>query len=144
MQNLIRSKSLGIGRNNPRTGTRDGNHGGKAHTTGTKAGAGPTDLHYGSRGLPASYRLPGDLGHCEPCPSTPRVQIIESVDSTADVEAREHRGHSVRRAARGATIEDIVTLCEKQCRKACNLRTPAEDFDEAAHSGSSSSKARRY
>ena len=50
----------------------------------------------------------------------------------------------MRTAARGADIEDIVTMCENQCRKACNLRTPAEDSDEAGHSGSSSSRARRY
>ena len=30
MQNLIRSKSMGIGSINPRTGTRDGNHDGRA------------------------------------------------------------------------------------------------------------------
>ena len=144
MQNLIRSKSMGIGSTNPGPGTRDGNHGGRAHTTGTMAGASSTELHYGSRGLPASYRRLGDLGHYEPCPRTPRVQIIESVESTPDLEAREHRRHSIRRAARGADIEDMITLCERQCRKACNLRTPAEDTDEAGHSGSSGSKAWRY
>ena len=72
------------------------------------------------------------------------VQIIQSGDFTPDVEAREHRKHSIRRAAWEADIEDIVTLCERQCRKACNPRTPAEDSDEAGHSGRSSSKARRY
>ena len=144
MQNLIRSKSMGIGSTNPRTGTRDANHGDRAHSTGTMVGAGPSDLHYGSTGLPASYRRPGDFGHYEPRRRTPGVQIIESVESTPDVEAREHRRHSIRRAARGADIEDIVMLCERQCRKARNLRTRAEDSDEAGHSGSSSSKARRY
>ena len=144
MQNLIRSKSMGLGSANRRTGRRDGNHGGRAHTTGTMAGAGSTDLHYGSRGLPASYCRPGDLGHYELRPRTPRIQIIESVESPPDVEAREHRGQSIRRGAWGADIGDIITLCERQYRKACNLTTPAEDFDEAGHSGSSSSKARRY
>ena len=143
MQNLIRSKSIGIGSTIPSTGTRDGNHGSGTHTTGTMAGV-ATDLHYGRRESTASYRRPGDLGHYEPCPRTPRVQIIESLESTPDVEAREHRRHFIRRAARGAEIEDIVTLCERQCRKACNLRTPAENSDEAGQSGSSSSKARCY
>ena len=102
------------------------------------------DLLYGSRGLPASYRRPGDLSHYEHCPKTPRVQIIESFEFTPDVEAQEHRRHSIRRAARGADIEKTIKLCERQCRKVCNLTTPAEDYDEARHSGSSSSKAWCY
>ena len=37
------------------------------------------DLLYGSRGVPAAptYRRPGDLGPYEPCPSTPRVRIVD-------------------------------------------------------------------
>ena len=35
-------------------------------------------------------------------------------------------------------------MCERRCRKACNLRSAAEDSDEACHSGSSGGRARRY
>ena len=73
MQSLIRSKSAGV------TGGR-----------GT-AGAGPgRDLLYGSRGLPAAptYRRPGDLGPYEPCPSTPRVRIVDSVESQSQSQRR--------------------------------------------------------
>ena len=45
-----------------------------------------------------------------------RVQIIESVESTPDLEAREHRRHSIWRASRGVDMEDMVVLCERQCR----------------------------
>ena len=41
-------------------------------------------------------------------------------------------------------MEDIVTLCERQCRKPCNLRNATEDSDEAGSSSSNSSKARCY
>ena len=41
-------------------------------------------------------------------------------------------------------MEDLVSLCERRCRKACNLRSAAEDSDEACHSGSSGGRARRY
>ena len=62
MQGLVRSRTMGV------TGGR-----------GT-AGAGPgRDLLYGSRGVPAPYRRTEDLGPHEPCPRTPRVQIIESL-----------------------------------------------------------------
>ena len=74
MQWLIRSKSAGV------TGGR-----------GT-AGAGPgRDLLYGSRGLPAAptNRRPGDLGPYEPCPSTPRVRIVDSVETTPEIGAIE-------------------------------------------------------
>ena len=74
MQSLIRSKSAGV------TGGR-----------GT-AGAGPgRDLLYGSRGVPAAptYRRPGDLGPYEPCPSTPRVRIVDSPETTPEIGARE-------------------------------------------------------
>ena len=95
-------------------------------------------------GAPASYCRPRDLGHYEPCRRTPRVHIIESVESTPYVEAQEYGRHSIQRAAQGADIEDRVTLCERQYLRACNLRTPAEASDEAGHSGSRSSKARRF
>ena len=126
MQSLIRSKSAGV------TGGRG--------TT----GAGPgRDLLYGSRGVPAAptYNRPGDLGPYEPCPSTPRVRIVDSVETTPEVEAR----REVRRSGRGGLdMEDLVSMCERRCRKACNLRSAAEDSEEACHSGSSGGWARRY
>ena len=143
MQSLIRSKSAGV------TGGR-----------GT-AGAGPgRDLLYGSRGVPAAptYRRPGDLGPYEPCPSTPRVRIVDSVETTPEigaieelrrsrawrtpeVEARREVRHSGRREL---DMEDLVSMCECRCRRACNLRSAAEDSEEACHSGSSERGARRY
>ena len=143
MQALIRSKSAGI------TGGR-----------GT-AGAGPgRDLLYGSRGVPAArtYRRPGDLGPYEPCPSTPRVRIVDSVETTPEMGAIEEPRRSrawrtpevearreVRHSGRGGRdMEDLVSMCERRCRKACNLRSAAEDSDEARHSGSSGGRARRY
>ena len=41
-------------------------------------------------------------------------------------------------------MEDLVSMCERRCRKACNLRSAAEDSDEACNSGSSGGRARRY
>ena len=41
-------------------------------------------------------------------------------------------------------MEDLDSMCERRCRKACNLRSAAEDSDEACHSGSSGGRARRY
>ena len=41
-------------------------------------------------------------------------------------------------------MEDPVSMCERRCRKACNLRSAAEDSDEAFHSDSSGGRARRY
>ena len=41
-------------------------------------------------------------------------------------------------------MEDLVSMCERRCRKACNLRSAAEDAEEACHSGSSGGRARRY
>ena len=41
-------------------------------------------------------------------------------------------------------MEDLVSMCERRCRKACNLRSAAENSDEACHSGSSGGRARRY
>ena len=99
--------------------------------TRTMAGAGPTSLLYGSRGVPAAYRNPGSLGPHEPCPSGPRVTIVET---------REERRHSERRP--GTDMEDIVTICEGSCGKHCHLRVPAEESDEVT-SCSSGSKTRR-
>ena len=103
--------------------------GGRARTM---AGAGPTDLLYGSRGVPAAYRHQGGLGPHEPCPRGPRVTIAE---------AREERRHLERRA--GAEMEDIVTFCEGSCGKRCHLRVPAEESNEVTNC-SSGSKTRRY
>ena len=41
-------------------------------------------------------------------------------------------------------MEDLVSMCERRCRKACNLRSAAKDSEEACHSGSSGGRARRY
>ena len=41
-------------------------------------------------------------------------------------------------------MEDLVSMCEHRCRKACNLRSAAEDSEETCHSGSSGGPARRY
>ena len=41
-------------------------------------------------------------------------------------------------------MKDLVSMCERCCRKACNLRSAAEDSEEACHSGSSGGRARRY
>ena len=103
--------------------------GGGAHAM---AGAGPTDLLSGSRGVRAAYRHPGSLSAHEPCPSGPRVTIDE---------AQEERRHSEKRAV--ADMEDIVTFCEGSCGKCCHLRVPAEESDKVT-SGSSGSKTRRY
>ena len=35
-------------------------------------------------------------------------------------------------------------MCERRCRKACNLRSAAEDSEQTCHSGSSGGRARRY
>ena len=41
-------------------------------------------------------------------------------------------------------MEDLVSMCERRCGKACNLRSAAEDSEEACHSGSSGERARQY
>ena len=41
-------------------------------------------------------------------------------------------------------MEDLVSMCERRCRKACNLRSAAENSEEACHSGSSGGRTRRY
>ena len=76
------------------------------------AGAGPTDLLYGSRGLPAGYRHPGSLGPHEPCPSGPGFTIDDTIQESP-VEAREERRHSERRI--GTDMVYIVTFCEGTC-----------------------------
>ena len=86
----------------------------------TRAGAGPTDLHYGSRGLPAAYRHLGSLGPHEPCPSGPRVTINDTIRESV-VEAREEGRHSGRRVGTVDDMEDIVSFCEGVCRKRCHL-----------------------
>ena len=70
------------------------------------------------------------------------MQIIESVESTPDWEAREERGCSERRAlaGHGLDIKDLASMCERQCRKACNLRSAAEELEETGSNG----RARRY
>ena len=104
MQNLVRSKTIGV--------TANGGRG--------TAGAGPgRDLIY------------------EPCPRTPRVQIVESVESTPDLEAREERRCSGWRALKGHGLhmEDLASMCERQCRKACNRRFAAEELEETGRNG---------
>ena len=98
----------------------------------TMAGAGPTDLLYGSRGVRAAYCHPGSLDPHEPCPSGTRVTIVE---------AKEERRHSKRRV--GTDMEYIVAFCEGSCGKSCHLRVPAQESDEVT-SCSSGSNTRRY
>ena len=66
----------------------------------------------------------------------------ESVESTPDWEAREERRCSERRAlaGHGLDMEDLASMCERQCRKACNLRSAAEELEETGSNG----RARRY
>ena len=140
MQSLIRSKSAGV------TGGRG--------TAGAGPGRNPLN---GSRGVPAAptYRRPGNLGPYEPCASTPRVRIVDSVETTPEIGATEEPRSSrawrtlevearkeIRRSGRGGL--DLVSMCERRCRKACNLRSAAEDSKEACHSGSSGGRAWRY
>ena len=70
------------------------------------------------------------------------MQIVESVDSTPDWEAREGRRCSELRALAGHRLdmEDLASMCERQCRKACNLRSAAEELEETG----SNSRAWRY
>ena len=67
---------------------------------------------------------------------------MESVESTPDLEAREERRCSERRAlaGHGLDMEDLASMCERQCRKACNLRSAAEELEETGSNG----RARRY
>ena len=41
-------------------------------------------------------------------------------------------------------MEDLVSMCERRCRKACKLRSAAEDSEETCHAGGSGGRARRY
>ena len=41
-------------------------------------------------------------------------------------------------------MEDLDSMCERRCRKACNLRSAAEDSEETCHSGSSGGRAQQY
>ena len=70
------------------------------------------------------------------------MQIVESVESTLNLEAREERRCSGRTAlvGHGLDMEDMASMCERQCRKACNLRSAAEELEETG----SNSRARRY
>ena len=70
------------------------------------------------------------------------MQIVESVESTPDWEAREERRCSERRAlaGHGPDMEDLASMCERQYRKACNLRSAAEELEETGSNGG----ARRY
>ena len=70
------------------------------------------------------------------------MQIVESVESTPDLEDREEQRCSERRAFAGHGLdrEDLVSMCERQCRGACNLRSVAEELEETGSNG----RARRY
>ena len=70
------------------------------------------------------------------------MQIVESVKSTPDLEAREERRCSGRRAVggHGLDMEDLASMCERQCRKACSLRSAAEELEGTG----SNSRAWRY
>ena len=46
-------------------------------------------------------------------------------------------------AEKSRDAEDMVSMCERRCRKACNLRSAAEDSEETCRSGSSGGQARR-
>ena len=70
------------------------------------------------------------------------MQIVESLESTPGLEAREERRCSECRAlaGHGPDMEDLASRCERQCRKAFNLRSAAEELEETG----SNSRARRY
>ena len=70
------------------------------------------------------------------------MQIVGSVESTLDWEAREERRCSERRAlaGHGLDMEDLASMCERQCRKAYNLRSAAEGLEETGSNG----RAQRY
>ena len=70
------------------------------------------------------------------------MQIVESVKSTPDLGAQEERRCSGRRPFVGHRLdmEDLASMCERQCRKACNLRSAAEELEETGSNG----RARRY
>ena len=68
--------------------------------------------------LPPTARA-GDLGPHEPCPRTPQVQIVESVESMPDLEAREEQRCSGPGAlvGHGLDMEDLASMCGRQCRR---------------------------
>ena len=70
------------------------------------------------------------------------MQIAESVELTPDLEAREERRCSGRRALVGdwLDMEDLASMCERQCHKACKLHSAAEESEETGSNG----RARRY
>ena len=43
-------------------------------------------------------------------------------------------------AGYGLDMKDLASMCERQCRKACNLRSAAEELEETGSNG----RARRY
>ena len=65
------------------------------------------------------------------------MQIVESVEFTPDLEAREERRCSGQRAlvGHGVDMEDLASMCERQCRKACNLRSAGEELNETGSNG---------
>ena len=67
---------------------------------------------------------------------------MQMVELTPDLEAREEWEFSGRRAlvGHGLDMEDPASMCERQCRKACNLRSAAEELEETGSNG----RARRY
>ena len=94
----------------------DGGHGeedgklGRGGRAPTMVAAGPTDLHLGSRDLPAAYRDPGSLDPHEPCLSGPRVTVNNTIWQPL-VEARKERRYSERRM--GTDVEDsVIFWCE--------------------------------
>ena len=70
------------------------------------------------------------------------MQIVESVESTPDLKAGEEQRFSGPRALveHGLDMEDLASMCERQCRKARNLRSAAEELEETGSNG----RARRY
>ena len=131
MEALVESNTMGVtGRRVEKSGI-----GSRARTM---AGAGPKDLLYGSRGVPAACRHPGSLGPREPCQSGRRVIIVE---------AREERRHPpagpTRIAGSHRAKERRHSFCEESCGKRCHLRVPAEESDELTSCGSGS-ETRRY
>ena len=91
--------------------------------------------------LPPSA-APGTWAHMSPAQGRPVCRSLRSVESTPDLEAREEQGCSGRRAlvGHGLDMEDLAFMCERQCRKACNLRSAAEELGETGSNG----RARRY
>ena len=72
-----------------------------------------------------------------PAQGSPCVQIVESVESTPDWEAREEQRCSERRALAGHVLdlEDLASMCERQCRKVCNRCSAAEELEETGSNG---------